>query len=68
MANAVVGGAQAGSQKAKSVTATICYHSLATAMSRMSYDSANNLEKGTVMENSSVMRYRGSRPMHAVLG
>ena len=35
------------SQGAQSVTATINYHSLATAMSRLNDDSANNLEKGT---------------------
>ena len=38
--------APAASQGAQSVTATIDYHSLATAMSRLD-DSASNLEKGT---------------------
>ena len=36
--------APAASQGAQSVTATIDYHSLATAMSRLNHDSANNLE------------------------
>ena len=39
--------APAASQGAQSVTATIDYHSLATAMSRLNDDSASNLEKGT---------------------
>ena len=37
----------AASQGTQSVTATIDYHSLATAMSRINDNSANNLEKGT---------------------
>ena len=39
--------APAASQGAQSVTATIDYHSLATAMSRLNDDSASNLQKGT---------------------
>ena len=39
--------APVASQGAQSVTATIDYHSLATAMSRLNDDSASNLEKGT---------------------
>ena len=39
--------APASSQGAQSVTATIAYHSLATATSRLSDESASNLEKGT---------------------
>ena len=39
--------AQAASQGAQSVTASIDYHSLATAMSRLNDDSASNIEKGT---------------------
>ena len=40
----------AASKGAQSVTATIDYHSLATAMSRLNDDSASNLEKGTQPE------------------
>ena len=39
--------APAASQGAQPVTATIDYHSLATAMSRLNDDRASNLEKGT---------------------
>ena len=39
--------ASAASQGAQSVTTTIDYHSLATAMSRLNDDSASNLEKST---------------------
>ena len=39
--------AQAASQRAQSVTASIGYHSLATAMSRLNDNSASNIEKGT---------------------
>ena len=39
--------APAASQRAQSVTATIDYHSLATAMSRLINDNASNLEKIT---------------------
>ena len=39
--------APAASQGAQSVTATIDYHSLATAMSRLNDDSTSNVEKGT---------------------
>ena len=39
--------AQAASQGAMSATASIDYHSLATAMSRLNDDSASNIEKGT---------------------
>ena len=39
--------AQAASQGAQSVTASIDYHSLATAMSRLNDGSASNTEKGT---------------------
>ena len=44
---AAAAAAPAASQGAQSVTATIDYHSLATAMSRLNDDSASNLEKGT---------------------
>ena len=39
--------AQAASKGAQSATASIDYHSLATAMSRLNDDSASNIEKGT---------------------
>ena len=42
--------APAASQGTQSVTATIDYHSLATAMSRLNGDSASNLQKGTQPE------------------
>ena len=50
MANAAAAAAPAApaaSQGLQSMTATIDYHSLVTAMSRMNNDSASNLEKGT---------------------
>ena len=46
-AQAAATPAPAASQGAQYVTATIDYHSLATAMSRLNDDSASNLEKGT---------------------
>ena len=46
-AQATATPAPAASQGAQSQTATIDYHSLATAMSRLNNDSASNLEKGT---------------------
>ena len=46
-ARAAATPAPAASQGAQSVTVSIYYHSLATAMSRISYNSASNLEKGT---------------------
>ena len=44
---AAVTRAQGASQGAEFVTASIDYHSLATAMSRLNDDSASNIEKGT---------------------
>ena len=46
-AQAAANRAQAASQGAQSATASIDYHSLATAMSRLNDDSASNIEKGT---------------------
>ena len=46
-AQAAANRAQAASQGAQSATASIDYHSLATAMSRLNDDSASNSEKGT---------------------
>ena len=45
-AQAAANRAQAASQGAQSATASIDYHSLATAMSRLNDDSASNIEKG----------------------
>ena len=45
-AQAAANRAQAASQGAQSATASIHYHSLATAMSRLNDDSASNIEKG----------------------
>ena len=46
-AQAAATRAPAASQGARSMTASIDYHSLATAMSRLHDDSANNIEKAT---------------------
>ena len=46
-AHAAANRAQAASQEAQSATASIDYHSLATAMSRLNDDSASNIEEGT---------------------
>ena len=46
-AHAAANPAPAASQGAQSITATIDYHSLATAMSRLNDDGASKLEKGT---------------------
>ena len=46
-AQAAANRAQAASQGAQSATASIDYHSLATAMSRLNDDSASNIEKET---------------------
>ena len=46
-AQAAATRAQAASREAQSVTASIDYHSLATAISRPNDDSANNIETGT---------------------
>ena len=47
VAQAAANRAQAASQGAQSATASIDYHTLATAMSRLNGDSASNIEKGT---------------------
>ena len=46
-AQAAANPVHAPSQRVQSVTATIDYNSLATAMSRLNEDSANKLEEGT---------------------